>query len=227
MTDINMYLQSNSILAVLSAYISGVLVSLTPCVYPLIPVTIGIIGAKSAGQSKLRAFFISFIYVLGMVLTYAVLGAVASLTGRIFGTLTINPYMYLVIGNIFLLLALNMLDVFSLPSFLNFNQPEFKKTGLISIFVLGIISGLVVGPCTAPVLGAILVFVATKQNIVYGITLLISFAFGIGTLFLVLGTFTGVILPKSGVWMVKIKKIFGWIMLLAAEYFLIQSGKLF
>lgn len=217
--DIGQSIHSNFFIALLISYISGILVSFTPCVYPLIPVTITYIGAKTV-TTKTKAFFISLIYVLGISVTYTTLGAIASLTGRVFGTLTQHPIVYLIVGSIFILLGLSLFDVFqiSLPVIIS---PRIKRSGLFSTFLIGIVSGLVIGPCTAPALGAILTFVATRQNIIYGMSLLFCFALGIGTLLIVVGTFSGIILPKSGKWLNKIKKILGFGLILIGIYFII------
>ena len=95
-------------------------------------------------------------------------------------------------------------------------------------FIVGLFSGLIVGPCTAPVLAAVLVYVASRHNLLYGFSLLFVFGYGVGFLMILLGTFTGLLasIPKSGVWLNRVKKVFGWILILAAEYLLIKMGGL-
>lgn len=224
MFEIKSYLESHSWLALPLSYSAGLIVSFTPCVYPLIPITIAYIGSKNT-DSKLKAFLIAFTYVLGIALVYTFLGMVAALTGQVFGLFLQKPIVYFIIANVFLLLGLGMLDVFKIPTFSPVNL-NIKAKGFVSVFLIGIISGLVVGPCTAPALGAILAYVAAKQNILLGAISLFSFALGMTTLLLVLATFANITVPKSGAWMVKIKKLFGWILIFAGEYFLIQAGKL-
>ncbi len=130
-----------------------------------------------------------------------------------------------------LLLALSMFDVFSLqtPQFISKWTPEKKGKGYFSALLIGASSGLVVGPCTAPALGATLAYVGAQGNIVFGTLVLFVFAFGMGTLMIVLGTFSGAIslLPKSGGWMSKVKIAFGFIMLIIAQYLLVQAGQRF
>ena len=222
------YLQNASLLAYLVVFIGGVLTSFTPCVYPMIPITVGYIGGRS-GASKLQGLLLSSFYVLGMAITYSTLGAFAALTGRMFGEISTNPIVYLVVANICILLGLSMLDVFVLPvpSFLMKIQPKEKGKGIIGAFVIGWAAGWIAAPCTAPVLGILLAFVATKQHIVFGMSLMFVFAVGMGTLLILVGTFAGVLaaLPKAGSWMEKIKKGFGWVMIAAGGYFLIQAGK--
>jgi len=224
------YIQESFILAYLAAYLGGILVSFTPCVYPIIPITIAFIGARSSGSKK-QAFLLSVIYVFGMAVTYTALGGLAALTGKLFGQLQTNPWMYFIIANVCILMGLSMLDVYILPirtpQFISRLQPTPSK-GLTGSFLIGAASGLVMGPCTTPVLAVLLGYTATQQNFLYATTLLFVFAFGMGTLLIVLGTFAGLLanLPKSGAWMTRIGHLFGWLMILAAEYFLIRAGML-
>ncbi len=208
-------------------FLGGVLTSFTPCVYPLIPVTIGYIGANSAGKRQ-RAFFISLFYVLGIAFVYSALGAFAALSGSIFGELSANPWTYFIVGNIFLLLGLSMMDMFTLPipRFLSQGRHSSPRKGILGAFLVGISAGFVIGPCTAPVLAAVLTYVGSRQNIFLGISFLFTYAFGMGLILLALGTFTGLAasLPKSGRWLNIIKKAFGVILIACAEYFIIQAG---
>lgn len=225
----DIYLQGAPLLALLTAFAAGILTSFTPCVYPLIPITIGIIGAKSS-TSRTKAFMLSLLYVLGLALVYASLGIFAALSGKFFGQISTNKWTYLVIGNFFLLFGLSMLDVFSLQiTFLqNLNLGGKSSKGWLSAFIFGGISALVAGPCTTPILGALLAYVATKQNIILGFFMLFLFALGMGFLLIIVGTFTGMLsaLPKSGSWMVTVKKSFGFFMIALGEYFIIKAGQL-
>jgi len=225
------YLQESFILAYLAVYLGGILVSFTPCVYPVVPLTIAFIGARASG-SKGRGFLLSVIYVLGMAVTYTVLGGIAALSGKLFGQLQTNPWTYFVMANICILMGLSMLEVYLLPirvpQFIARIQPRSQSRGLVSSFLVGAASGLIMGPCTAPVLAVLLGYVATRQSLFYAMSLLFVFAFGMGTLLMILGTFAGLLanLPKSGPWMTKISRLFGWIMFAAGEYFLVQAGML-
>jgi len=222
------YLQTAPLTAYLAVFIGGVFVSFTPCVYPIIPITVSYIGATSSG-SKGRAFFLSLFYVIGMALTYSILGAVAALTGKLFGQISTSPISFFLVGNLCLLLGLSMLGVFELPipGFLRTRKTLPKGKGIIVSLFVGMISGMVVGPCTAAPLAVILAYVATEQNLIFGMTLLFVFAFGMGLLLIVLGTFAGLLtsLPKAGAWLDRIKKIFGWILIMIGEYFIIMMGK--
>jgi cytochrome c-type biogenesis protein len=223
------YLQESFLLSYLAVYLGGVLVSFTPCVYPLVPVTIAFIGARGSG-SRSRALILSLIYVLGMAVTYTALGAIAALSGKLFGQIQSNPWTYFLIGNLCILMGLSMLDVFSLrirtPSFVIRVQTRKKTAGMAGSFLVGAASGLVMGPCTAPALAVVLGYAATRQNMAFASSLMFVFALGMGTLLILIGTFAGLLagIPKSGAWMVRISHGFGWILLGTGEYFLINAG---
>jgi thiol:disulfide interchange protein DsbD len=216
-------------LAYLTVYLGGVLVSFTPCVYPVVPITIAFIGARG-GTSRGRGFLLSVVYVLGMAVTYTALGGIAALSGKLFGQMQTSPWIYFVMANLCLFMGLSMLDVFMLPfripQFIARIQPREQTQGLASSFLVGAASGLVVGPCTAPVLAVLLGYAATRQNPIYAMSLLFVFSIGMGTLLIILGTFAGLLasLPKSGLWMTKIGHLSGWLLIAAGEYFLIQAG---
>ena len=224
------YMQESVFLSFLAVYLGGVLISFTPCVYPVIPITVAFIGAR--GGSKGRAFFLSLIYVLGMAVTYTILGAVAALSGKLFGQIQSNPWTYFIIGNICILMGLSMFDLFAFsvrtPDFITRMQSKKRMEGVAGGFLVGAASGLIMGPCTAPVLAVILSYAATRQNVAFASTLMFVFACGMGTLLILAGTFAGLLagIPKSGAWMVRINRLFGWILLGAGEYFLIHAGML-
>jgi cytochrome c-type biogenesis protein len=224
---LDMYLHSSVLLAYLAAFTGGVLVSFTPCMYPLIPVTVSYIGGNK--RSRFDGFFLSLLYVLGTSVTYTILGSIAGLTGSFFGSIQTNPWTNLIMANIMILMGLSMLDVFHINLPRIFSSPLFSsgKKGLIGSILLGIASGVIMSPCSAPVLAVLLSYVATKQNIVFGMSLLFVYSLGMGTLLIVLGTFTGLLasLPKSGPWMVRIQQTFGFIFIAIGEYFLITTGK--
>jgi cytochrome c-type biogenesis protein len=223
------YLQGSLILAFLAAYVGGVLTSFTPCVYPVIPITIAYIGAHGS-SSKGKGFVISLFYVLGMAVVYTFLGGLAALTGRLFGQIQSNPWVYLVVANICIVMGLSMLGVFMIsipvPRFLAGGGEREEKRGIIGSFFVGAVSGLIVGPCTAPILAVLLSLVATGQRIVLGMSLMFVFALGLGTLLIIIGTFAKLLagIPKSGMWMTRINKVFGIVLLLMGEYFLIKAG---
>jgi thiol:disulfide interchange protein DsbD len=223
------YHRESFVLAYLAVYLGGVLVSFTPCVYPVIPITIAFIGARGS-VSRGRGFLLSVFYVLGLSVTYTALGGFAALSGKLFGLTQTSPWVFLVMANLCLLMGLSMLDVFVLPvripQFVARLQPHAPARGMASSFFIGAASGLVMGPCTAPVMAVLLGFVATRQDLFYAVSLLFVFSFGTGTLLIIVGTFAGLLanLPKSGAWMTRINHFFGWIMIATSEYFLIQAG---
>ena len=223
------YLQGSVIVAYIATYAAGIVTGLTPCCYPVIPITIAYIGAHQKG-SRWHGLAITLSYVLGMAITYTALGGFAALTGRLFGQFQSNPWLFFIIANICIVMGLAMLDVFMLPvrapAFVTQFKPQEK--GVVQSFLIGILSGLILGPCTAPVLAVLLTLVATKQSVVFGMTLLFVFALGMGTLLILLGTFAKLLvsMPRSGQWMTRINKLFGLIMIGAGEYFLIKAGTL-
>ena len=223
------YLQGSVPLSLLAVYLAGVLISFTPCVYPVIPITLAYIGARGRG-SKWRGFVLSLIYVAGMAVTYTILGAVAALSGKLFGQIQSHPWTYFLIGNLCVLMGLSMLGVFTFnvrtPGFITREPPRKRGKGVVGSFLVGAASGLVIGPCTAPALAVILGYAATRENVAYASSLMFVFAFGMGTLLILVGTFAGLLaaIPRSGPWMVRISRIFGWILLGAGEYFLINAG---
>jgi len=227
--NLSLYLQGSAILAFVAAYLGGLVISFTPCTYPLIPVTVGIIGAQGS-SSKLRGFLLSLFYVLGLAVTYAVLGAVAALSGRLFGQMQTTPLVYFIMANICLIMGLSMLDVFKISIPISQRLMNFSggSKGFVSSFLLGAASGFVIGPCTAPVLAVLLGYVALQTNVAMGFGLLFVFAFGMGTLLILVGTFAGFIssLPRSGSWMTIVTRVFGIILIGAAEYFLYTAGTL-
>ena len=227
--NFSQYLNDISPLAYLVSFLGGVGASLTPCIYPIIPILIGVIGAKG-GKNRMRGFTLSLAFVIGMSVTYALLGLVAALTGKIFGQLTAHPIAYFVVGNVCLIFALSMLGLFEiqLPGQWGKARLETQKKGAAQIFLMGATSGLVAAPCTVPVLGVLLAFVAESRNLLFGFSLLFVFAFGLGFLLILLGTFTGflVSLPKSGPWLLRIKQAFGLLLVLVAEFFLVRAGKM-
>ncbi len=229
LAHINTYLAQSPLLAYVAAFAGGISTSFEPCIYTMIPITVAFIGSK-AGGSKLRGFTLSIFYVLGVSATYSALGAFAAVSGKLFGQISANPWVYLVLANIFILLGLSMIGVFTFqaPPIFGRLRPNTKGKGFFTIFILGIVSGLVAGPCTAAVLAALLAYVATKQNLVYGVSLLFTFSMGMGVLLIVVGTFAGILvaLPKPGPWMEKVKKGIGWALILLGEYFLVQMGKM-
>ncbi len=215
---------SGNIRDYLYVFLGGIALSFTPCVYPLLPVTAGYIGIN-AGGSKLKGFFLSFIYVTGLAIVYAGLGLAAALTGKMFGRISTHPLTLAAAGVMFIVFGLAMFNVFALcfPSIEK--SIVFEKKGIFSIFILGMISGLVASPCVAPALGAILVYLATGKNVVYGMTLLLVFAYGMGLTLILAGIFSTVLLhlPKFGRWMLIVEKMCASVLIAVGVYFIFSA----
>ena len=207
---------------------AGVLVSFTPCVYPVMPLTATIIAGVNTRGTRWMGFLISLLFVFGMALTYSGLAVFAALTGKIFGQLQNSPIVFFIVANVILFFALVMLDVVPLPVFGGNLQSKIQVRNLWTIIPLGMISGIVVGPCTAPVLGTLLLYVASKHNIIHAASLLFVFSYGVGASLILVGTFSGILgtLPKSGPWLIRIKQLCALILLGIAEYFLLKAGAL-
>ncbi len=204
-----------------AAFVWGLLASLTPCVYPMIPVTVSVIGAGSGG-SAVRGFFLSLLYVLGMSLTYAAFGVAAAWTGELFGAVAGHPAVRIGVAALFLILALGLFDVIyiQMPASVTGRLGGAKAAGVAGILITGAAAGAIVGPCVGPLLVGLLVYIAGLGSKVMGFLIMWSFALGMGMLFVVIGTFSGAAtaLPRSGEWMVRLKQLFGVIMLAVALY---------
>jgi len=212
----------------LTVFLGGVLVSFSPCVYPLIPITLGFIGIGS-GSSRLKGLALSLVYVFGIAVTYSILGIIASLTGKLFGQISTHPLSFFIMGNVCILAGLSFFDIITIKfSGIRLQNRIKPGSNFTAVFLLGLVSGLVAGPCTAPALGAILVYVASRQNVFYGASLLFVFAYGMGLILILAGTSSAAFfgLAKSPVWLARLKKLSGFILIGMGEYFLIQSGRL-
>jgi len=213
-------LARGSAVAFAIAFGGGVLTSLTPCVYPLIPITVSIFGAKQS-RSRAQAVALSALYVLGIAVTYSALGATAALTGKAFGTVMQNPWVLGLVAAVFVAMAASMFGAFELqlPPSLQARLSSVGGTGYAGALGMGLVAGLIAAPCTGPVLAAALAFVATKGSVAYGVGIMFTYALGIGLLFFVLGAFS-VSLPKSGPWMDTVKSVFGVALLAMALAYL-------
>ena len=221
--------KESPLLAVFLSFIGGALASLTPCTYPMLPITVAFVGGKAQG-SRWRGFVLSSFYVLGLAIVYASLGAFAALSGKLFGALTSNSWTYVFVGNVCLFFGLAMLEVFPLSPPAIFNRLRVRDHpghDILTSVLLGGTSALVVSSCTTPILAVLLTLVATRQDLVWGISMLFAFGYGLGVLVIFVGTFTGLLssLPRSGVWMRRVQKSFGLLMILAAEYYFIKAGE--
>jgi cytochrome c-type biogenesis protein len=203
------------------AFFGGLFASLTPCVYPLIPISTGyIIG--NAQNSKSKGFFLSVFYVTGIAITYSSLGVLAVLTGRMFGEFSENPVVNLIAGIVILVFGLSMFDLFNFNFTLNLKLPVHRKRSYLLALLLGLVSGFMISPCLTPILGSILAYLSTTKNVLYGGLLLLSFSYGMGLIFILVGTFgTGLTgLPKPGRWMEVVKKICAGLIVATGIYFI-------
>jgi thioredoxin:protein disulfide reductase len=206
----------------LLVFLGGLALNLTPCVYPMIPITISYFGGQAQGK-KGSLIAHSSLYVIGMAVTYSILGVVAAMTGGLFGAALRYPSVLIGIALIMILLALSMFDVyeFRTPALLNRLAGSSQK-GFVGTFLMGLTVGIVAAPCIGPFVLGLLTYVGNKGNAVLGFALFFVLAIGMGIPFIVLGTFSGSLqrLPRSGAWMVWVRKIFGFILLAMAVYFL-------
>ena len=233
-THISTQLSSSPLTALPILFIAGVLTSLAPCIYPMIPITAAIVGGSAVGEApraRSRTVFLTFAYVLGLSLAYASVGLFAGLTGTLFGSVSTNPWLYFAMANLLIIAALAMLDVIPVrvPSWLLTRAATAGEGGsLYGVFVMGAASGLVAAPCSAPVMAAVLTWVTATKSGVLGFIYLFVFSLGMCTLLVLVGLFSGTLarLPKAGTWMVWIKRLFALIMLGVAEYYLVQMGLL-
>ncbi len=224
------------LVALLFMFLGGLLTSVLPCTYPIIPLTVSYLGSKE-NKNLMESFINSIIYVLGMAVIYAMLGVLAVLLGKAFGSFAFHPF---VLTPLIILLMYFMFSMFGyyeiqLPAFMQSLKSETaqKSKSKGGIFLFGMVAGLVATPCALPVVGAALIYIATSVqettntfqymlNLGYGFTLMFVFAMGLGVLFILLGTFSGLRskLPKSGNWMVIVLRILGVVLAGVVVYYL-------
>jgi thiol:disulfide interchange protein DsbD len=217
-------------LALAFIFVSGLLLNATPCVYPIIPITIGFFVNQSAsqeGKPRLsRTFLMALMYVLGMAVTYSLLGVIAAKSGGLFGAALQSPIVLIALAALMIGLALSMFGVyeFKLPESLNrfANSSTQSTSGMVGALIMGLTMGIVAAPCIGPFVLALLVFVGEKGDTRYGFFMFFVLALGLGLPYLVLGTFSGAIksLPRSGMWMITVRKVFGLVLVGMALYFL-------
>jgi len=222
-------LDHNPLLAVATLFGAGVLTSLTPCVYPLIPITAGVIAGTSGKDApRVRTVTLTATYVFGLAGFYALLGLLAGLSGSLFGTISANPWVRFAVGNLLLVFGLAMFDVIPvrMPHSLTRWAASLGGGSYPAVFLMGATSGIVAAPCGAPAFAVVLTWVAITQSAILGFVYLFVFSLGMTVLLAVVGIFSGAVsvLPKSGTWMVWVKRLAGAIMLVMAEYYFIQMG---
>jgi cytochrome c-type biogenesis protein len=217
----------------------GLFASVTPCTYPVLPLTVGYIG-NQAGANRLRAFLLSLSLVTGLAAVYAILGAIVAAVGGTFGSIMGNGLVLYAIAMYYLIMGLFLLEVFQLPTprfFSRLHAKSANSKGILGAFVIGGVSGLIVGPCTGPILAVALGAIAITLKNVHGVdyalqivkggVLLFLFGFGQGALILLAGIFTGFIfkIPKAGAWMEVVKKGFALSIIIAASLLFVFVGQ--
>lgn len=205
------------------AFVTGLLLSFSPCTYPMIPITVSIFAGQE--RSVGRGFVLSLFYVGSMAVVYGLMGLVVSLVGGVFGAWLASPAVVIGIAVVFVVFSLSMFGLYELNVPMALRQKlGTAKTGggVFGSIVLGVIAALVISPCVGPFVAGILLYVATSGSPVIGFLVLFVFALGLGTLFVIIGTFSSAVsrLPGAGGWMEQIKKFFGFVLLLMALYFL-------
>jgi len=213
--------KSGLLLSLIFVFLGGLALNLTPCVYPLIPITVGYFGGQAEGKTS-KLVMMGLLYVLGMALTYSVIGVVTALSGAVFGALLQNTFVILFIALIFIVLSLSMFGMyeFQLPNWLVMKAGG-AKGGLFGAFFMGLTMGIVAAPCIGPFVLGLVTYVAAKADVFTGFILFFVLALGLGLPYFLLAIFSGKIkqLPKAGEWMEAVKHIFGWLLLGMAAYF--------
>ncbi|HEU5259843.1 MAG TPA: cytochrome c biogenesis protein CcdA [Gemmatimonadales bacterium] len=223
-------LSHRPLVATVTLFGAGLVTSLTPCVYPMIPITAGILSGTSAGQpSRARVASLTLTYAAGLALFYALLGLIAGLTGSLFGTVSASPWARFAIGNLLLVFGLAMLDVIPVtaPQRLARWASGLGGGSYPAVFLLGATSGIVAAPCGAPAFAAVLTWVAATGSGLLGFVYLFVFSLGMTALLVVVGLSAGNLaaLPNAGAWMAWVKKAAGLVLLGMAEYYFIKTGQ--
>lgn len=211
-----------SLLVVLGlVFLSGLALNLTPCVYPLIPITVSFFSRQSEGKPA-RTFGLALVYVLGMSVTYSALGVFAALSGSLFGAWLQKPAVLVGIAAIVVALALSMFGLFEIQAPHFITDRTGSKGGALGALTMGLFVGFVAAPCIGPFVLSLLTYVAQRGSAPLGFGLFFTLAMGLGLPYLVLGTASGSLkaLPRSGDWMVSVRKVFGFVLLSLAVYFL-------
>lgn len=210
--------------ALLIAFLAGILTSFTPCIFPLLPITLSVLGKNAHLRGRRHNLLLAHIYVLGIALTYSILGVFAAATGQMFGSLLSHP---LVLG---LMIAVFVLMAISMWGWWDFQPPEFLRRrlagdlhvhGYSGVFIYGVLAGVVASPCVGPVLVGILTWIASTQNLALGFAMMLMFALGMGQLLILIGVSSQVtkLLPKSGPWMDRVKRFFAVLLLGVAVFY--------
>jgi cytochrome c-type biogenesis protein len=222
-------LSGSPVLALATLFGAGLLTSLNPCIYPMIPITVSVIsGTGSADVPRSRIVGLTVTYVLGMAGLYASLGLLAGLSGTLFGTVSANPWVMLGVGNLLLLFALAMLGVLPIPVPQALLERASRQGGgsYGAVFLMGGGAGVVMAPCGAPAFAAVLTWVAATNAGWMGFLYLFTFSLGMTALLLAAGLSSGFLsrLPRSGTWMLRVKQISALVLIAMAQYYFVKAG---
>lgn len=219
-----MFQERGLILAFLALFFIGLALNLTPCVYPMLSVTVSIFGGQN-DPNMLRVFSKAVTYVLGIATMYSVLGVLASFSGELFGSWLQHPWVLGGIGVLLFALALSMFGLYEIqiPYWLTSKIGSGQSTGFVGTYLSGLMVGVFAAPCIGPPIIALLAFIGAQGDPVFGFWSFFVLSLGLGLPYLILGTFSGLLpkMPKSGVWMVWVKKVFGVVLVALALFYLI------
>ncbi len=212
-----------SLLLFIMVFAAGFLASLTPCVYPVIPIVMGFVGGRSQGR-KLKGFALSLFFVLGLALVYSLLGVVAAKTGSLIGVSFQNPIVVIIIAAIFIVMGLSLAGLFSItvPSWITAKASGGHKSEYLGAMIVGGVSAVIAAPCVGPVLIALLSWISQSGNVFLGFWLTFVFSLGMSVIFILAGTFSGAIasLPRGGGWMSAVKYFFAALLIAGGIFFL-------
>jgi thiol:disulfide interchange protein DsbD len=207
-------------LLLIGVFLAGLALNLTPCVFPLIPITVGFFTQQTKDREG-SAFPLALAYVVGIALTYSVLGVLAALSGAIFGSALQSPWVVGLIVAVLLALATSMFGLWELrvPGWAQ--RASGGRTGVFGALIMGLVMGFVAAPCIGPFVVGLLTYVGQRGDPFLGFILFFTLAAGLGLPYLILGTFTGAVnkLPASGMWMIGVRRVFGVILIAMAAYF--------
>jgi thiol:disulfide interchange protein DsbD len=214
------FASSGLLLQLVLAFVAGLALNLTPCVYPLIPITIGFFVAQDK-KSRAGTWLLAATYVLGMSVTYSVLGVAAALSGRLFGSAMQSRWVVGTVVAVMLALAASMFGLWELRVPIWATRISGGRRGPGGALLMGLVVGLVAAPCIGPFVLGLLTYVGQRQNVVLGFLLFFALAVGLGVPYLFLGVFTTAIerLPNSGAWMLGVRELFGVLLVALAGYF--------
>ena len=218
-----MFEAKGSLLTFLAIFFIGITLNLTPCVYPMLSVTVSLFGSQTETKF-LRVFFKAVIYVLGIATTYSVLGVIAALGGGLFGSWLQSPWVLGCIAVLLFALALSSFGLYQIqmPVWLTSKLGGTSGSGFVAVYFSGLVVGVFAAPCVGPPVIALLTFVASKGSASFGFWAFFTLALGLGFPYLILGTFAGLLkkIPRSGSWLVWVERIFGVILTGAALFYL-------